>query len=404
MNKTKYLPTKTSYKNCILLTTLFIGVYIIDNSKISSYIDTFIYTYMIKPLIWIFIAMIIWKLPHIRPVSKIKNRKFIYFWAFYFGLFYVLLTIFTGLFFGLGKSPYGHTIKAILTNISLVGSTLIAKEFIRSYLISNITKKENYLIFILISLLMTFFSFPINKYVNLNGLQGYVIFVAEYFAPEFSHSLLATYLVYLGGAWTSIIYLGVIQGFHWLSPILPSLNWITTALIGIMCPIFFLMSFKLIYLNQTKEIKRYKQDEEGLFSWIITCIISVAVIWFSVGVFPIYPSVIATGSMEPMIKPGDVILVEKIKNSDDINTLKINDVIQFKRDSILISHRIIEIINDEKEGILFKTKGDNNSTYDSDLVKPQNIKGTIKKVIPKIGYLTLLIKSNNDIPLDDLVY
>ena len=51
----------------------------------------------------------------------------------------------------------------------------------------------------------------------------------------FSHNLFATYL---GGSWTSIIYLGVIQGFHWFS-LLPALIWINTALIGILSPNFF---------------------------------------------------------------------------------------------------------------------------------------------------------------------
>ena len=40
--------------------------------------------------------------------------------------------------------------------------------------------------------------------------------------------------------------------------------------------------------------------------------------------------------MEPEIKPVDVILVEKVKDMDDINALKIDDIIQFQRDGVLI--------------------------------------------------------------------
>ena len=164
------------------------------------------------------------------------------------------------------------------------------------------------------------------------------------------------------------------------------------------------MSMQAIYQNESRQIKVREKDEENPLGWMITSILSILIIWFSVGVFPIYPSVIATGSMEPMIKPGDVILVRKTVDMEGINNLKVGDVIQFKRDNILISHRIIDIINDEKEGLSFRTKGDNNSGADTELVKPQDIRGIIVYNVPKIGWPTLLIKSNKDIPLDDIVF
>src|SRR5690606_32721854 len=104
----------------------------------------------------------------------------------------------------------------------------------------------------------------------------------------------------LGGPVLSIIYLGIIQGFHWLSPILTDLKWITTALVGILCPVFFLISLQTIYLSHTKQLKKREQADENPIGWAITSVLSIAIIWFAVGVFPIYPSVIATGSMEPM--------------------------------------------------------------------------------------------------------
>jgi signal peptidase len=158
------------------------------------------------------------------------------------------------------------------------------------------------------------------------------------------------------------------------------------------------MIYNSIYSNIA--LKKKQQEDEDLVSWIITSIISIVIIWFSVGVFPVYPSVIATGSMEPEIKPGDVILVEKVKDMDDINALKIDDIIQFQRDGVLISHRVIEIKDSEESGLQFKTKGDNNPTPDTDLVKPQDIKGTVIYKVPKIGWLTLLVKGDKEIPID----
>lgn len=393
--QTKFVPTRASYKNCIIIIMMVMSIYIFENSPVPSLIGSI---YIVKSLLWIGMAVLIWQIPHIKSTAKLRHKKFIYLWALIFGIAYVLINLLAGLLDGIGKSPYNHSLYGIVTNTIYVGSMLVGREFIRSYLVNSLTKKESYVVFIVVSLLMTIISFSINRYTGLNNLEGTVQFAAEYFAPEFSHNLFASYLVYLGGPSASIIYLGIMQGFHWLSPILPNLKWIHTALIGILSPIFFLMTFNSVYSGVV--LKKKQKEDEDVLGWIVTSIVSILMIWFAVGVFPIYPSVIVTGSMEPEIKPGDVILVEKISDMEDINNLRINDVIQFERDGILISHRIIDIMDTNEEGLQFKTKGDNNSGPDTELVKPQNIRGKIKHNIPKIGWLTMLIKSDKEIPLD----
>ncbi|NLL82529.1 MAG: signal peptidase I [Tissierellia bacterium] len=396
----KVIPTRLSSKRSIIAILLLLSIYILENSPIVKFIDSYTFSYIIKPILWICIAVIVWQMPNIKAKGKLKHRKLLKFWAMYFGIMYVIITLLAGLIDGLGKSPYNHALKGIFINIIFVGSALVGREFIRSYLVNSFSKKDNYVVFTLIALLMTVTNFSINKYLDVDSIKGLVQFSAEFFIPEFSNNFFATYLVFLGGPIISLIYLGIIEGFHWLSPILPNLKWITSALVGILCPTFFLMSMQSIYLSASKKIKKREQEDESPIGWIITSIISIGIIWFAVGVFPIYPSVIATGSMEPMIYPGDVIVVKKITDMKGVYNLKEGDVIQFKRDNILISHRITELVYDEEQGLLFRTKGDNNSSEDSELVKPQDLKGTIEYVVPKVGWPTLLIKSDKDIDLN----
>ncbi|WP_105619667.1 signal peptidase I [Vallitalea okinawensis] len=397
--KDRYLPTRQSKLISLLLILIMCCIYIFENSAIVSFFDSRILNYIIKPSIWTSIAFIVWRLPRQRSKGKLVFRSRIYWWAFNFAIFYIIVQVLAGLIDGLGKSPYSHSLIGIITNIIYIGTLLIGREQIRNYLVNNFTKKENYSVFILVTLFMTITSISLKKYTNLNENIKIVTFIAEYFAPEFAHNLLATYLVFLGGPLVSIMYFGIIEGFHWLSPVLPDLKWITKALIGILYPIFSLMTIQSIYLKGIKEINKREQDRESPISWIITSILSIAIIWFAVGVFPIYPSVIATGSMEPMIMPGDVIIVQKI----DGNSVDIGDVVQFKRDDILISHRIIEVVEDEN-GKSYRSKGDNNSVADLQLVKPEQIKGVIKYVVPKIGWLTLLIRSEDDVTMEGIEF
>lgn len=404
LSKEKFLPTKISNKRSMILIFLLFTIYILQKSRIGTYMDGFVFSYIFIPILWIGVVFFVWSMPQIRPKGLLKLRGFVYQWAFILAIMYIVISVFAGLIDGLGKSPYNHSLTGILTNIVYVGSALVGRELIRSYLVNSFTKKENYFVFILIALLMTITNISFNKFINTSSFSEGVQLLAEFIGPEFAQNLFAVYLVYLGGPLASIIYLGMIQGFHWLSPILTDLKWITTALIGILLPTFFIMTLQTMYHTASKQIKIRNKDEESPISWIITSVLSIGIIWFAVGVFPIYPSVIATGSMEPMIKPGDVILVKKILDMDGIENLKVDDIIQFKRDAILISHRIIKIDNDEEDGLGFRTKGDNNSSSDSDIVKPEDVKGTIVYTVPKIGWPTLLIKSDKDVDLDKIVF
>ena len=72
----------------------------------------------------------------------------------------------------------------------------------------------------------------------------------------------------------------------------------------------------------------------------------VLMAWFWIGVFPVRPLVILTGSMEPKIMPGDVVLIEKMQKEEDIQKLSEGDIINFDRDDkINITHRIKKVKN-----------------------------------------------------------
>lgn len=104
---------------------------------------------------------------------------------------------------------------------------------------------------------------------------------------------------------------------------------------------------------------------------------------------------IVSPSMEPQIKVYDVILNIKV---DDKKDIKAGDVITFISTSnisygMTVTHRVTEVING-KEGLEFKTKGDNNLTEDSDTAKAYNILGKVVLKIPQLGRLQFFLASN----------
>ena len=393
MKTNVYLPTKKSKKNSIILISLLLLIYLFESLSIPTKTISPILHYILKVFLWSGLAIIVWRLPSIKSNGKLRLRKSIYFWSFIFAIMYLVALFIGGLINKIGKSPYFGSPINLLLNAITIGSMLIGREFVRSYLINSLTKKESTLVSVLVALLMTLIGLPFNKYSTLTGYENIIKYMGQTLAPDFCTNFLANYLAFLGGKTASIIYMGILLAFNWFSPILPDLQWITSAFIGILFPMFSLLAMQQIYAKESHTYKKIYAKNEGLFGWIVTSVLSIALIWFSAGVFPVSPSVIATGSMMPFIRPGDVILIKKV----EIEFINIGDIIQFKREDILISHRIIDKVEDE-QGIGYKTKGDNNSVADTELVRPDKIKGEVIYTIPKIGWPTLLLKKKDDIP------
>ncbi|MDR0284600.1 MAG: signal peptidase I [Propionibacteriaceae bacterium] len=98
---------------------------------------------------------------------------------------------------------------------------------------------------------------------------------------------------------------------------------------------------------------------------------------------------VLTGSMEPGIMPGDVVVTKGIDTAR-ARDLQIGDVITFlpyADDPMLVTHRIIAK-SVGSAGTSFTTKGDNNNTPDSwNPVNDYQVRGQLLYVIPKIGYV-----------------
>ena len=100
------------------------------------------------------------------------------------------------------------------------------------------------------------------------------------------------------------------------------------------------------------------------------------------------PFIVLSGSMESEIYSGDIVVVKEV----DKKNLKVNDVIAFKNDDIVVTHRIVEIVN-ENGTTKYITKGDNNNTQDKDYVLPENVEGLYQFKVSNLGNLAMFIQT-----------
>lgn len=98
------------------------------------------------------------------------------------------------------------------------------------------------------------------------------------------------------------------------------------------------------------------------------------------------PFIVLSGSMETQIYKGDLVIVKEINAKD----IKKNDIIAFRNDDIVITHRVKEIYTDGNN-ISFKTKGDNNNTEDDFIVKADEVEGIYITKISKLGNVLVFL-------------
>ena len=383
-----YLNTKPGQAVYIII-ALLAGIYLAINLGLSRAVGGFAGTYVLQPLLWLLLAGAILVLPRYRTAAKLRVKAAIIQLALMIGFSQVLLYVVGGLFSSFGKSPYSFTPLGIITNLFFVGSMLIGMELSRAWLINRLGRRHTFFALAFIALLYTLLSIPLTQITGLKPELESITFLNSTCLPLLAENLLASFLALLAGPLPAIAYRGMLQGFWWFCPILPDLPWAFKGLIGTALPIIGLVVVNSFYSPQPRHRQARRAREGSLAGWIVTTVIAVAIIWFAVGLFPIHPSLVGSGSMRPTMDAGDVVIIVKVP----ADKVKPGDIIQFRREEkITMMHRVVEIR--ETEGAkLFITKGDANDEPDADPVIAENVVGKLVFTIPKIGWIAIVVKS-----------
>ncbi len=124
-----------------------------------------------------------------------------------------------------------------------------------------------------------------------------------------------------------------------------------------------------------------------LIQWLLIIAISLLAFYTISSYFSFssnYQSfVVQSGSMEPAIMTGDIIVVRQQSEYYPNETITF-----FNNSDQIVTHRIVEIEND-----LYKTKGDANRAGDDDKIAKDQVIGKVVLVIPKLGFLVAVARS-----------
>lgn len=342
-----------------------------------------LYNELINPLMWIVIcvvAIFLGKDSGLRVRSGVNKTQSLLIVL----IIYIILYFLSGLIFGFERTPYSKDILSVLLNLWSFGSIIILQEYVRLQLVKNENKK----MYNLVLTTLVFFVLNLNYsnfLDNFTDFKTIFIYASSVLLPAIAESAVLTYLIYTSGVKASIIYRLFVTIPPFLIPIVPSLDWFVTAVVGVVLPLAV-----YIYINYVNVVKneRLSRGERKRYSPVVYIPVFALIAVFAafvMGLFKYQPVAVLSGSMSPTFNRGDAVIINKLTKQEK-NELKKGDIIQFISGTRYVVHRIYKVTNDEYGNKAFITKGDHNNAPDSDQVSLDNVIGKVSFSVPLIGY------------------
>lgn len=364
----------------IIIIAIILIYGLLANFKLIYEINA-IYWNIINPLFWLILSAVLF-FAFGKNYDNKKLRNSIIQYTTVAVLSYIIIYLLSGLFVTFGKNPYNTTFFGLIKNIWMIGVAICAKEYVRYKLINNVYEKDKIKFAILISIVYVLIDIEYGRFIGQTVATLTIIkYISQVIIPNIAKNILFSYTSIHSNCIPAIIYQFVTNLYYWVSPILPNSPWAMTSVIDTVIP-----AILFLYIRYEKNKLSPQKDRQTLVNTnpgsIIPLIIAIILaIWFALGIFPIKPVAIATGSMEKELYTGDVVIIKKCK-ANDVN---VGDIIEYQMEGYTVIHRIVQK-NQRSGEFYFTTKGDNNNAPDIDEVREEQLIGKVIFKIKYIGY------------------
>lgn len=318
--------------------------------------------------------------------EKTRNRysKQILTDTFIFVLMFFIMFYLFGIIIGFAKTNY-YSWHSLKTFVFPLICTIILKEILRYMIV----KKSEGSKILQITTVVIFVFLDITQYLYYNELNtGYNIFefIALSLLPSVSLNISCNYITKNAGYKPVIFYQLVMNLYQFLLPIIPDLDKYLTSVVFLLLPLIYMSKVYTFMKKEKDEQLRREYNKKSFKGVAVLIAITIVMVYFTCGYFHYFALAIASGSMSPGIKKGDVVIVEKIDGKYE--ELKKGDILVYKYDNIVVVHRIVNIIKQQNQ-YYFYTKGDANANIDNYTITEEMVIGTTDLKIPYIGIPTV---------------
>jgi signal peptidase I len=343
---------------------------------------------IIRPVFWILIAIIT---HFILPKYELKfsNKRYdVRQLALIGALVYIIIYFSSGLIIGYTKSPFNRSLLGILRNSWMIISIIVAQELVRDRFFKASFKHDKWFTIIFMTIAFILFDLNLHSLGNVfSSVGSFMGFLTKNLIASIVIQSFTSYLTYRDG-YKSALWFRIPYEFVFLiAPVFPGNVFVVLLVIETVIPLMIYLKIEKTYQRNNVFGLPKKQSTFDKMSRLAFTSFLIFLVTFSMGLFAHYPIVIASNSMFPYIKRGDIVIVRKTTFEE----IKINDIIEYSLDNISIIHRVLEIRN-TRDGKVLITKGDNNQSIDAKDVTEGQVNGIIVGNIPKAGYPTLWLR------------
>ncbi len=297
---------------------------------------------------------------------------------------FLLIIYGLGIVLGFRRGFLYHDLFSLIKNIAFVVMITFEIEIIRYIIAKKCFQDEKMLvIFTVLSTIFNIFM-EINMGV-LNTSEDKFIFLSTIIFPIMANESLCSFMTYKTGMLSSLIYKLVINLYIYILPIVPDLGNYIYSVVNILLPFILYNTLNKMIIRYEKEKAQITKMNKVVFVTPLVVLFVILVILVS-GIFNHKLIAIASNSMVPMYSRGDAVIYEKVK----VESLEVGDILAFKKNDIVVTHRIVKILKNGSE-YSFVTKGDNNNANDTYEPKESDVLGRVRLSFKYIGYPTVLI-------------
>lgn len=302
--------------------------------------------------------------------------------------FQIFLGVFAGFFVGFALPSWNWSTIALTVQLPFLLVALVGTEMSRAALALGLGSRSSTQRLLLVSVFYAALTPTVSMYLDATTPAAAAEFVVRAMIPALAFSILATYFAYLGGFFCNFTLMGGMAAFNWFSPVLPDITWMVSSLISVMVAAFgFMMLDRAVKPFPSHRLVRGRKEKSHVPYIMALAVVGLLGVWSSVGFLGFTPSIVASGSMSPSLRPGDIAFVVKAP----VESLRVGDVIQYVTGSgMVIVHRLVQIEGTPGHLVLV-TKGDANSAPDDPIIESQVI-GKVVFSLPYLGWASFYLK------------
>jgi len=361
----------------IIILALVLNVFVIN--IINEYLISLIFT--------IFSGLIIFLLGYEKEKNPYKKNLLLFITFYTFG--YIIILYGIGLLTGFVLSPYNNNFINLIKNIVPLILVILTSEFLRYLFCKKGNKRKLILIlsvilFVLVDISLALYFYDLSDKSEIMKLLTLVLL------PSILKNITLTDFAYKYGFSQNILYRLIIELYSYIIPIIPDFSIYLEAITLLVLPVILRFFINNRFEQKEKKDIREKNKFQKIIS-ILLIVLILIIVGLNSNLFRFWIAVVGSGSMEPTIEIGDLILVDK-SYQKELSKLKVDDILVFKENNKIYTHRIIDIeVNGEDYSI--STKGDRKgNTIDDWIVENENVIGVVKLKIKYLGYPSLWIK------------